>query len=121
MFVNRSRQVDKRKEKISRLSNKTPSKRKIVFVTINNVKIKLQLDTGPDITIINEKTLKKLGKSSLLTSRKVARGVSRRKLNSFRKFAANIYFVGKIKKAVVLLLKNTTNLFGMDGIALFNL
>ena len=33
----------------------------------------------------------------------------------------NISFVGKIKKAVVLVLKNTTNLFGTDGIALFDL
>ena len=43
--------------------------------------MKLQLDTGSDITIINEKTWKKLGKPSLLNLGKVTRGVSGKKLN----------------------------------------
>ena len=119
--VNTLGEVDKQKENISNLSNKILLKRKLVFVTINNIKIKLQLDTGSNITIINQKTSKKLGKLNLLTSRKVTHGVSGRKLNFFGKFACNISFMGKIKKAVVLVLKNTTNLFGMDSIALFDL
>ena len=52
-----------------------------------------------------------------MTSRKVARGVSGRKLHFLDEFDSNISFVGKTKKAVVLVLKNTANLFGMDGIA----
>lgn len=39
---------------------------------INDVKIKLQLDTGSDIAIINKQTWRKMGEPSLLTSDKVA-------------------------------------------------
>ena len=57
--VNTLGKVDKRKEKISKSSNETLLKSKFVFVTINNIKIKLQLETRSDIVIINEKTWKK--------------------------------------------------------------
>ena len=99
----------------------SPLKRKSVFVTSNNIKIKLQFDTRFDITIINEKTWKNLGKPSLLTLRKVACDVSGRKLNFFDEFTCNISFMGKTKGAVVLVLKNTMNLFVTDSIALFDL
>ena len=84
------------------------SKKKICF---DNIKIKLQLDTESDITIINEKTWKKLSKPSLLTSRKVARDVFGRKLNFFSEFACYISFVRKIKEAMILVLKNTMNIY----------
>ena len=90
--------VDKRKEKISKISNETPLKRKFVFVAINHIRIKLQLDTGSNITIINEKTWKILGKPSLLTRGKVARGISGKKLNFLDEFTYNISYVGKTKK-----------------------
>ena len=93
--------------------NETPSKRKCAYVIINNIKIKLQLDTGSDITIINDKTWKKQGKLKLLTLIKVICGVSGRKLNFLGEFVCNICFAVKTKKAVVLVLKNTMNLFGM--------
>ena len=104
--VNMLGKVDKRKEKICKISNETSLNRKFVFVTIN-IKIKLQLDTGSDITIINEKTWRKMAKPSLLTTRKVACGVSGKKLNFFCEFDCNISFVEKTKKAVVLVWKNT--------------
>ena len=64
--VNTLGKANKQKEKICKILNETPLKRKFVFVTINNVKIKLQLDTRSNITIINEKTWRKLGRPSLL-------------------------------------------------------
>ena len=70
---------------------------------------------------MNENTWKKLVKPSLLTSRKVAGGVSGRKLHFLGVFACNISFMGQTEKAVVLKLKNTTNLIGTDGTALFDL
>ena len=60
---------EKHKGKIDKTSNmsltelETFQKRELVFI-----KIKLQLDTGYDITIINEQTWRKKGKLSLLTS-----------------------------------------------------
>ena len=101
-----------------------PKKRKFVFLKINNVKIKLQLDTGSDITIINEETWRKAGKPSLVTSKKIAYGVSGKKLNFLGEFTRNISFVGKTKKkkkTVVIVLKNTANLLGTNWIALFDL
>ena len=73
--------------------NETRPKRKFVFITINNMKMKLQHNTGSDITIINEKTWRKESKPSLLTSRKVARGVLVKKLNFFDQFTCKISFV----------------------------
>ena len=61
------------KRKNSKLSNETPPKRKFVFVTIKNIKIKL--DTGSDIAINNEKTWKKTGKTKFID---FARGVAGR-------------------------------------------
>lgn len=58
-------------KKLKREINKTSQKRN-VFVQINDVKIKLQLDTGSDIAIINKQTWRKMGEPSLLTSDKVA-------------------------------------------------
>ena len=100
---------------------KTSQKRKFVFVKINNVKINLQLDAGSDIALINEQRWRKMGKPSLVTSKIIAYGVSRKKKIFLDEFTSNISFAGKTKKrknnnkkAVVLVLKNTTNLFGTD-------
>ena len=84
--------------------------------------MKLQLDTGSDITIVtfHKRLGKKLGKPSLLAWRKVVCGVSGRTLNFLGKFVCNFSFVEKTKKSLVLVLKNTTNLLP-SCIALFNL
>ena len=56
--------VEKHKGKIYKTSNMSLTeleicrKRKFVFIKIDKVKIKLQLDTGSDITITNEQTWK---------------------------------------------------------------
>ena len=97
--------VEKRKEKISKLSNETPLKRKFVYVMVNYINIKLQLDIGSDMIIINQKTWKKLGKPSLLALRKVAHGVSGKKINFLDEFACNIFSWEKLKKKLCLCLK----------------
>ena len=47
---------------------------------ILNKNIKLQLDSGSDLIIINLDTWKKLGKPTLLRSNKMARSVTREKI-----------------------------------------
>ena len=57
--VNTLGKVNKRKEKIGKFSDTTEEK--ICFSQDNDIKIKLQLDTGSDINKIDEKTYRKLG------------------------------------------------------------
>ena len=84
--------VEKHKGKINKTLNQLitelemSQKRKFVFVKINNVKIKQQLVTGPDITIINERTWRKMGKPILLTSKRSAHEDSGKKLNFWGEF-----------------------------------
>ena len=51
-------------------------KRKFVKVLINNKKDKFQLDSGLDVTLINEQTSKKIGWPTLLKTEKIAHGIS---------------------------------------------
>ena len=96
-------------------------KRKFVNAKINGKSVKLQLDTGSDISIINVETWKRIGCPTLEKSYKLARGVSGRRLNFHGEFNCNISFVGKTLKTKVYVLQNSANLFGTDWIVLFNL
>lgn len=96
-------------------------KRKFVQVKINGKNVKLQLDTGSDISIINTATWIKIGRPLLKKTEKVARGISGRKLHFQGEFSCNISFVGKTLKSKVYVLQNASNLFGTDWIILFNL
>ena len=106
---------------LSRHKIEEGQKYKFVYVKINNNKVKLQLDTGSDILIINEETWKKVGKFLLKKTDMVAHGVSGKKLNFKGIFTCNISFVGKTLKSKVIVQQNILNLFRMDWIALFDL
>ena len=77
--------------------------------------------------MINENTWRKLGKISLLNSRKVARCVLKRKLFVFFFFLswvnspATFLSWEKNQKSGCTCSKKTQNLFGTDGLALFDL
>ena len=81
-----------------------------MYIKINNVKVKLQLDTGSDISIINEETWKKIGTPLLKKTDKVACRVSGKRLDFKDAFTYNISFVGKMLKSKI---------FGTDWIVLF--
>ena len=89
-------------------------------VQILNKNIKLQLDSGSDLTIINLHTWKKLGNSTLLGSNKTARSVIRKRIK-FEKFISNVTFQGRMLKLKTCVLKNTENLFGTDWMEKFKL
>ena len=110
------------KVKLSRKKIEEEQKRKYVNVKINGIKIKLQLDTGNDLSIINVLTWKQeaLCWKKKQTNR-VARGASGNKLNFKGEFMCHISYLEKTLKSKVYVLQNTSDLFGNDCIVLFDL
>ena len=101
--------------------NYNPEEDKIFERFYQNKKVKMQLDSGSDISIINTKTWKNIGKPTLLKSNKIARTVTGRKINFVGEGWLNIHFNNKIKKMRIFVVRNTNNLFGTDAITKFNL
>ena len=95
--------------------------RKYVPIQILGKKIRLQLDSGSDLTILDLKTWKKLGKPTLLRTTKIARSVTGKKIKFEGEFVANVTLNNETKKLRIFVLKNTTNLFGSDAIQQFEL
>lgn len=95
--------------------------RKYLHVKMYNKKIRMQLDSGSDISIINTQTYKNLGKPTLLKSKKIARTVTGDKIKLEGEIWVNVTFNNKIKQMRIFVMKNTNNLFGTDAITKFNL
>ena len=89
---------------LSRQEIEERQKRKFVRAKINGKNVKLQLDTGSDISIINTETWIKIGRPLLKRTEKVAHGISGRKLHFQGEFSSNISFVGKTLKSKVYVL-----------------
>ena len=90
-------------------------------VQILNKNIKLQLDAGSDLTIINHTLGKKLGKPTLLRSNKMAWSATREKIKFVGELITNVAFQGRALKLKTFVLKNTENLFGTDWAEKFQL
>lgn len=86
-----------------------------------NKKVKIQLDSGSDISIINTQIWENLGKPTLLKSNKIARTVTGKRINFVGEIWVNINFNNKTIKMKIFVMKNTNNLFGTDAITKFNL
>ena len=54
----------------------TEMKRKFIKVQMNNKKV----DTGSDVTLIKEQTWKRMGRPTLIKTKKIARGITRNRL-----------------------------------------
>ena len=87
--------------------------RKYVQVQILNKNMKLQLDSGSDLAIINLHTWKKLGKPTWQRSNKMARSMTREKIKFEGKLITNVTFQGRTTKAKILIkhLKETIFFF----------
>ncbi|GAB1600223.1 uncharacterized protein K02A2.6-like, partial [Argonauta hians] len=96
-------------------------KRKFVETALNGHKVKFLLDTGSDLTVINEQAWKRIGSPVLRRTTKIARGVSGKKLNFKGEFSCKVCLLGKTFSATVCVLPGSTNLFGTDWIVLFDL
>ena len=122
----------KRKQKTDRVntlrakkvkpSEKRSEKRKYVDVLINGHTVTLLLDSGSDISIIDEDIWKKIGRPKLMETSKMAKSVCGRKLDFKGELRCNISFLDQTYKSKVYVVPGrNTCLFGVDLIVLFNL
>ena len=100
---------------------KDGKKQKYVNTKINGQTVKLLLDTGSDISIINEETCKKIGSPQLKNTEKEALSVSRGRRNFKGEISCNVSFIKNTFKSKVYVLPGTTNLFYNNWIVLFDL
>ena len=93
-----SKKIKQSRLKITQIDNHEQNIRKYLYVKIQNKKVKMQLDSGSDISIINTQTWKNIGKPTLLKPNKIARTVTGIKINFVSEGWLNIHFNNKIKK-----------------------
>lgn len=101
---------------------KSCERRKYVDVRINGHLVTLLLDSGADISIINEDIWKRIGRPELTKTRKTARSVCGKRLEFKGELKCKVTFANQTHKSKVYVVpgKNTC-LFGVDWIVLFNL
>ena len=92
------KKIKQSRVKITQIDNQEQNIRKYFYVKIQNKKVKMQLDSGSDISIINTQTWKNIGKPTLFKSNKIVRTVTGRKINFVVEGWLNIHFNNKIKK-----------------------
>ena len=107
--------------KTTRLDGEDGNTRKYVSVKILGKEVKLQLDSGSDLTILNYHTWKWLGKPTMMHTKKVARSVLGEKINFEGEVITNVTLKNKTKKLRLFVVKNTNNLFGTDWLDKFEL
>ena len=95
--------------------------RKYVSVKIRGKEIKLQLDSGSDLSIINYNTYKRIGRPLMTRTNKIARSVTGEKIHFEGEAIVNVSLRKKTRKLKVFVLRNATNLFGTDWITEFEL
>ena len=86
------KKIKQSRVKITQIDNQEQNIRKYLYVKIQNKKVKMQLDSGSDISIINIQTWKNIGKPTLLKFNKIARTVTGRKINFVGEGWLNIHF-----------------------------
>ena len=107
--------------KLAKIEPEEQNIRKYVQVKMFKKKVRLQLDSGSDISIINVQTWKKLGRPTMIKSRKTARSVSGEKITFEGEILTNISFQNKTEKTKIFVMRKSSNLFGTDLIEKFRL
>ncbi|XP_055522812.1 uncharacterized protein K02A2.6-like [Wyeomyia smithii] len=96
-------------------------KRRYVWVKINDVPVRLQLDTASDITIISEQVWKQIGHPAANPTTQTAKSASGEKLDLLYEFVGKVSLNGCTQNGRILVSGNSLNLLGIDLIDKFNL
>ena len=96
-------------------------KRKFVKVQMNNKKFMFLLDTGSDVTLINEQTWRKIDRPTLLKTEKITHDFTGNKQKFEGECYTNVTFIGKAIKLIRFVMNRNVNLFSMVLIESFNL
>ena len=79
------------------------------------------MDTGLDVTLINEQTRKKIGKPTLLKTEKIAHGMTGSKLRFVGEYYTNVIFMGKTLRLKGFVMNRIQNLYSLAWIESFDL
>ncbi|XP_062537890.1 uncharacterized protein K02A2.6-like [Armigeres subalbatus] len=96
-------------------------RRKFVPVGINGSPVRLQIDTGSDITIISSESWRKIGSPSTTVSTIVAKSASGKALQIEGEFACDLSIDGRVLRGIVRVAKEQLHLLGSDMIDAFGL
>ena len=91
------------------------------MIKIGDKDVKLQLDSGSELSIINHHTWCKIGKPKMMRTKKVSHSVTGERIRFEGEVTTNVTLKGKTLKLKMYVLRNTNNLFGMDWIQNFEL
>ncbi|XP_052895692.1 uncharacterized protein K02A2.6-like [Anopheles moucheti] len=129
----REERCRKRKHHTGRRSHRPPrsvrtvrvcsvrASRKFVQVSINGTSIRLQLDTGSDISVIGQTAWEKLGKPSLVKPTVCAKTASNEKLKLLGEFEAGVTICNATKPAIIRVAQVNLLLLGADLVDSFAL
>ena len=122
MCRKRSYQKPKKINAVLSIVMKNNGKRKYVDMKVNGQNITCLLDTGSNISTIDETTWKKIGKPELQNTGKIARGILGSKLKFKGEFDAKVTQNDKINQTKIYVIAGkNANLFGIDLIVLLDL
>ncbi|XP_058820892.1 uncharacterized protein K02A2.6-like [Topomyia yanbarensis] len=106
---------------VSLVINTVDKRRRFVTVMLNGVNVRLQLDTGSDISIISKRLWEKIGKPPTVPANEQAATASGDRLQFLFKFSCDISFNGKQHTGQFYVVEKPLYLLGIDLMDAFDL
>lgn len=121
-YSNPKKQIFNTKGLFATSSSEIASRRKFIFIKINNRQIKLQVDTASDITVISMELYDFLGRPSSVQCTELANSASGHRMSLKLEFDCQMIANG-MEAPVTVYVSDTPNLnlFGLDCLHLFGL
>ncbi|XP_058449261.1 uncharacterized protein K02A2.6-like [Malaya genurostris] len=101
--------------------NTVDQKRRFVKIVLNGVKVRLQLDTGSDVSIVSKRLWEKIGKPPTAPVNELASTASGDRLQFLFKFSSLVSFNGEQHHCQFYVVENPLYLFGIDLMEAFGL